>query len=166
MSANLIGFANVDKKFGISNKGRRLFTIPNAVQFFKEETRGKFVLMDHDMFLTLGFPLIERKNIVLRNNAEYHRDSRYLTFMPEDRLKKFFEGIDDDVYVIGGKSVFDKFIPDCSRIILVEYDKTFDADTFFPDIKAPSIGFQKLKKLSTGYYRDASYGIFEYMKPF
>lgn len=164
MSANLIAIATVDSNLGVENDGREVVQFPNAKKFIRTTTRGKYVLMNHPKFLTMGFPLIERKNIVLRD-GDYHRDSEYLTFMPKKRLDDFLGSIDDDVFVLGDAKMFEEYLDKLRKVYLIEYNDKLTATASFPDIKR-SHEWSNINTVSRGYFRDHGYVINEYRRKF
>ena len=54
-------------------------------------------------------------------------------------MEEFYEKakmIDDDIYVIGGASIYEQFIDKADELILTEIDdECLDADVYFPSIK-------------------------------
>ena len=47
-------------------------------------------------------------------------------------IAKKYENTLEDVFIIGGESIYNEFINDADNIYLTEIDKSFKADTFFP----------------------------------
>ena len=48
-----------------------------------------------------------------------------------EEIKKYRS---EDVYIIGGESVYQAFMPYADRIHLTRIDYVYEADTFFPEI--------------------------------
>ncbi|MBO7631909.1 MAG: dihydrofolate reductase, partial [Lachnospiraceae bacterium] len=42
----------------------------------------------------------------------------------------------ENVYVIGGASIYRQFLPYCDTAYVTKIDYLYDADTFFPDLDA------------------------------
>jgi dihydrofolate reductase len=94
---------------------------------FKNTTTGKNVVMGRKTFESIGKPLPNRKNIILSRDkklaipgVETHNDVLQL-------LKKYKE---EDIYVIGGKSIYEVFLPHADKLIISQINDTYNCDTF------------------------------------
>lgn len=125
----------VDKKWGIGNKGKLLVSIPRDKKLFREETTGKVIIMGHNTLLSLpgSQPLAGRKNIVLsRDKSLSIKGATVLNSVDAcmDYLKK--NNIkDSDVFVIGGESVYNDFLPYCDVAHITYIDYEYEADRHF-----------------------------------
>ena len=65
--------AAVDKHWAIGNRGKLLVTIPDDQKLFREETKGKVIVMGRKTLESLpaGQPLAGRKNVVLTRDEAY-----------------------------------------------------------------------------------------------
>ena len=50
-----------------------------------------------------------------------------------EELKKYNS---EDVYVIGGESIYRQLLPYCTKAYVTKIDHAYDADTYFPDLDA------------------------------
>lgn len=125
----------VDKKWGIGNKGKLLVSIPRDKKLFREETTGKVIIMGHNTLLSLpgSQPLAGRENIVLsRDKSLSIKGATVLNSVDAcmDYLKK--NNIkDSDVFVIGGESVYNDFLPYCDIAHITYIDYEYEADRHF-----------------------------------
>ena len=125
----------VDKKWGIGNKGKLLVSIPRDKKLFREETTGKVIIMGHNTLLSLpgSQPLAGRKNIVLsRDKSLSIKGATVLNSVDAciDYLRK--NNIKDgDVFVIGGESVYNDFLPYCDVAHITYIDYEYEADRHF-----------------------------------
>jgi len=125
----------VDKKWGIGNKGKLLVSIPRDKKLFREETTGKVIIMGHSTLLSLPGeqPLVGRENIVLsRDKSLSIKGATVLNSVDAcmDYLKK--NNIkDSDVFVIGGESVYNDFLPYCDVAHITYIDYEYEADRHF-----------------------------------
>ena len=125
----------VDKKWGIGNKGKLLVSIPRDKKLFREETTGKVIIMGHNTLLSLpgSQPLAGRKNIVLsRDSSLSIKGATVLNSVDAciDYLRK--NNINDsDVFVIGGESVYNDFLPYCDIAHITYIDYEYEADRHF-----------------------------------
>ena len=123
--------AAVARNRAIGKDNRLLYWLPNDLKRFKALTSGHTIIMGRKTFDSLPKgTLPNRRNIVL---------SRRKTKIPGcDCYKSLAEALshckqDEDVYVIGGASVYAQAMPLADRLLLTEIDHTpEDADAFFP----------------------------------
>lgn len=125
-----------DKKNGIGFQGKLLVTIPFDQQLFRKETIGKIVVMGRKTLESLpgGRPLEGRINIVLSHNENYVCKGAQILHSIQEVLKELEKYKSEDVYVIGGESIYREFLPYADRIHMTRIDYTYEADTFFPEI--------------------------------
>lgn len=128
--------AAVDKNWGIGKDNSLLISIPEDMKFFRETTSGKVVVMGRKTLESFpgGRPLKNRVNIVLTKNTGYEKDGAVIVHGMEElnaELKKYDT---DDIFVIGGGSIYEALLPMCDTAYITKIDKEFDADTFFPDL--------------------------------
>lgn len=126
---------SVDKKWGIGNKGKLLVSIPRDKKLFREETTGKVIIMGHNTLLSLpgSQPLAGRKNIVLsRDKSLSIKGATVLNSVDAciDYLRKN-NVKDNDVFVIGGESVYNDFLPYCDVAHITYIDYEYEADRHF-----------------------------------
>ena len=131
---NLI--VSVDRNWAIGRGNRLLVRIPSDMKFFRETTAGKVVVMGRKTLESLpnGMPLKNRTNIVLSENPAYRvRDAKTVHSLEEclEELKQYRE---EDIYIIGGESVYRAFLPYCRVAHVTCIDHSFEADTYFPDL--------------------------------
>ena len=125
----------VDKKWGIGNKGKLLVSIPRDKKLFREETTGKVIIMGHNTLLSLpgSQPLAGRKNIVLSRDKSLsikgatvlNSADACMDYLKKNNIK------DSDVFVIGGESVYNDFLPYCDVAHITYIDYEYEADRHF-----------------------------------
>lgn len=119
---------------GIGKDGDLLLKIPEDMKWFRKHTLGKMVVMGRLTYESIGKPLPERMNVVISSDPTYkpHEDV-YVVDNPKNVLSsRQFRG--HDIFIIGGQSIFEYFLPHADRIYLTEISVHMDADTFFPKI--------------------------------
>ena len=126
---------SVDKKWGIGNKGKLLVSIPRDMKLFREETIGKVIIMGHNTLLSLpgAQPLSGRENIVLSKDKNLkikgatvlHSIESCMEYLKEKNIK------DENVFVIGGESVYRDFLPYCNVAHVTYIDYEYEADRHF-----------------------------------
>lgn len=157
--------AAVDKKLGIGKNGGLLVSIPEDMKLFREETVGKVVVMGRKTFESLpqGLPLVERTNIVITTSEDFKHDNVYVCHSVDEVLNKVKEYPTEDVYVIGGASVYEQMLPYCDTIHLTKIDYTYDADTYFPDIFKDGV-WQETARSDEKTYFDICYEFVRYQR--
>ena len=127
----------VDANWGIGYKNELLVRIPSDQKFFRETTTGKVVVMGRKTLDSFpqGKPLKNRTNIVITSNKDLEkRDEEIYVNSVEECLELLKNYNDDDIYIIGGASIYKQFLPYCSKALVTRVDREFAADTYFPDL--------------------------------
>ena len=105
--------------------------LPDDLKRFKALTTGHTIIMGRHTFESLPKgALPNRRNIVLsRTQKEFPGCDTYLSL--EDALKHCSQ--DEDIYIIGGSSVYEQALHLADRLCLTEVDDIpTEADAFFP----------------------------------
>lgn len=124
--------AAVASNMAIGYQNKLLYWLPNDLKRFKALTTGHTIIMGRKTFES--FPkgaLPNRRNVVL---------SRTITELPGADVYPNLEAAlascapDEDIYIIGGDSVYRQAIGMADRLCLTEIDDTpKEADAYFPD---------------------------------
>lgn len=127
----------VSRNWGIGKDNQLLFHIPNDLKQFRALTIGKTVVMGHNTLKSLpgGKPLPERTNIVLSRDPNLVVDGATVCHDMQDVLIELSTVSPDDVFIIGGASVYRMFLPYCRRALITRVDAAPEADSFFPDLQ-------------------------------
>lgn len=126
----------VDNNWAIGNKNQLLISIPNDHKHFREETRGKVVVLGRKTLSTFPQerPLDNRVNIILSRNENYSVKGAVIAHSLEDLLLKLKDYDDRDVYVIGGEMTYKEMLPYCNTVHVTKIDREYQADTYFPNL--------------------------------
>ena len=81
-----------------------------------------------------GQPLKNRTNIVLTENPDYRVKDAVIVHSKEELLKTLEQYDTEDIYIIGGESIYRMMLPYCDTVLVTKIDRAFQADTFFPDL--------------------------------
>lgn len=129
---NLI--AAVDKNWAIGYKNKLLVSIPSDMKFFREKTMGKVVVMGRKTLESFpnGAPLKNRTNIVLTSNKKYCVKDAVVVHTLEELLEELKKYASDDIYVIGGETIYRQLLPYCNTAYLTKINRGFQADSYFP----------------------------------
>ncbi|MBP5427631.1 MAG: dihydrofolate reductase [Clostridiales bacterium] len=126
----------VDKNWGIGFKGNLLERIPSDMKFFKETTVGKVVVMGRATFESLPNkePLKDRVNIVL-SRSDMYREKDIMLCKTKDQALHILDKYDrDDVFIIGGESIYNMFLPYCDEVYVTKIYNEYKADKFFANL--------------------------------
>ena len=121
---NIIAAIGKNNELGKDNK--LVFNVPEDLKYFKEITTNKTVVMGYNTYKSIGKALPNRTNIVL-TKKDIILDDVFICNNYKDILS-----INEDIFIIGGESIYKLFLPYADNLYLTEIDKEVDADTFFP----------------------------------
>ena len=126
-----------DAKWGIGYKDELLVRIPEDLKNFKALTTGHTVVLGRKTLATFpkGAPLKNRTNIIMSRDPEYTVPDAIVAHSL-DELLDIVRDIDDEIFVIGGGTVYDQLLPYCDKAIVTKIDNEYEADTFFHDLDA------------------------------
>ena len=126
--------AAVAKNRAIGYQNKLIYWLPNDLKRFKALTTGHTIIMGRNTFLSLPKgALPNRRNIVLSRSQKVFPGCDVYASL-EEALKHCTP--DEDIYIIGGASVYRQALKIADRLCLTEIDDTpGDADTFFPPYK-------------------------------
>ena len=124
----------VSRNWAIGKDGELLFRLPADLKHFREMTEGGTVIMGRRTLETLPHkaPLSNRENIILTNRNDVEVEGAQVVHSLEEALSAV-QGR-DRVFVIGGGSIYAKFLPYCQRAIVTVVDAEAEADTYFPNL--------------------------------
>ncbi len=127
---------SADLNWGIGCGGNLLQRVPEDMKFFRKTTTGKVVVMGRETFESLPGrqPLKDRVNIVLSKNAVYNDDRLILCRSIKELMNELEKYNSDDVFVIGGETVYTQLLPFCTEVFVTRFEKEFTADRHFPEL--------------------------------
>ena len=126
----------VDKNWGIGKDNQLLVSIPADMKFFRSTTTGKVVVMGRKTLESFpnGLPLKNRTNIVLTQNMDYRVKDAIICHSVDEVLKELKQYDSEDVYVIGGDSIYRQMLPYCDVAHVTKIDHAYEADSWFPNL--------------------------------
>ncbi len=130
----VISILNCDRNFGIGKRNGLLFRLPKDMAFFRSSTSGHVCAMGENTLLSFPGqkPLPNRVNIVLsqdpthnyENVVNVHSFEEFLRVIDEYKAK-------DDVFIIGGASIYRQTLPYVDEVWLNVVDADGEAEVFF-----------------------------------
>ncbi len=126
----------VDNNWAIGCKNSLLVSIPNDHKFFRQETTGKVVVLGRKTLETFpqGMPLKNRTNIILSTNTDFKVKDAIIVHSKEELLEELKQYNTEDVYIIGGESVYRMMLPYCDVAHITKIDHAYEADAYFPNL--------------------------------
>lgn len=126
----------VDENWGIGNRNELLVRIPADMKFFRQETTGKVVVLGRKTLETFpqGLPLKNRTNIILSSNPSYTVKDAVVVHSVEELLAELKKYDEEDIYIIGGESVYRQMLPYCKVAHVTKIDHAYEADAHFPNL--------------------------------
>ena len=148
----------VDKNWAIGKDNKLLVSIPQDMKFFRETTMGKVVVMGRKTLESFpgGQPLKKRTNIVITRDQNYSVKDAIVVHSVEEALEELKNYNSEDVYVIGGDSIYRQMLPYCHVAHVTKINHAYEADTYFPNLD------EKEEWLVTGVSDEQTYFDLEY----
>lgn len=132
---NLI--AAVDKKWAIGHKNKLLISIPEDMKRFRLMTTGKVCIMGKNTLLSMpgGKPLADRVNVVLTKDRSFKVAEAVVVHSVEEALKEVEKYPSEDIFVIGGESIYRQFLSYVDIAYITYIDYAYQADRYFPSLE-------------------------------
>ena len=129
MDINVIAAIGKNNELGKNND--LVWRLKGDMKFFRETTMGHPIVMGRKTFESLPKVLPGRKNIVISSNEILNTEIEKYKSLKEFLLK--YKEFNEDVFIIGGASIYNQFIDLASKLYLTEIDAVDkDADVYFP----------------------------------
>lgn len=128
----------LDKNRVIGLNNAMPWHLPGELQYFKEMTMGKPIIMGRKTFESIGRPLPGRRNIVITRNPQYDAEGIELALSLGEAIK--IAGDVEEIMIIGGQQIFTESLSLADRLYITEINHEFEGDTYFPEYE----GWQKV----------------------
>ncbi len=126
----------VYENWGIGLNGSQPVVVKADRRHFREVTGTGTVILGRKTLEDFpgGKPLKGRRNIILTRDAEFTVEGGEVVHSVDEAVRAV-EGEDpDQVFVIGGESVYRQLMPYCRRAFVTKIYDEPPADAFFPDL--------------------------------
>ena len=126
----------VDNNWAIGCRNSLLVSIPADHKFFRQETTGKVVVLGRKTLETFPQkqPLQNRTNIILSPHPDYQVKGAIVVHSQEELLDRLKAYPDEEIYIIGGESVYRMMLPYCSVAHVTKIDHVYEADAYVPNL--------------------------------
>lgn len=128
----------VDENWGIGKDGGMLDHLPKDLASFKRKTTGHVIVMGRKTLESFpgGKPLPDRLNIVLTQQVEFDAPEGVVQVHSLPEFARTLRELGrDDVYLVGGASVYARLKDVCKGGYVTHIRHAYDgAEVFFPDL--------------------------------
>jgi len=133
MTFSMIVAASENNVIGVNNS--LPWRLSGDLKLLKTITMGHILLMGRKTFESIGRPLPGRVNIVLTSSEKKSEHENLFFCSSVAEAHKLIEVLDqNEVFIFGGSSVYEKFLPLVSKLYLTRVHTTIEGDTFLPEI--------------------------------
>ncbi len=129
---NISMIAAIGKNNELGKDNDLIWHIKEDLQFFKEKTIGKPVVMGIKTLESLPKLLPERKHIVLTRRNLDLGDEITILHSKEELIDYALEH-PEEIMIIGGASIYNQMIDISDTMYLTEIDAEAEADCYFPE---------------------------------
>ena len=152
----------VDNNWGIGFNGDLLEHIPEDLKYFKQLTTGNTVVMGRKTWDSLPKkPLPNRINYIISNRQPAILGDNIIRFQMDDAIT-FLNYAWEDVFIIGGGTIYEKLLPLCDRVYVTKIFKDHDqVDTYFPNLDK-SDEWAPAMQSALHTYTDLTYQVWQY----
>lgn len=129
----LTAIAAMDRNGVIGADGAMPWHVPADLRWFKNQTRGKPVVMGRKTREALDSALPGRRNIVItRQSAPGFDDCEIVHELAEavERIEPERDG--NELMILGGAEIYAAALPWTDRLLITRIEAEYDGDTWFP----------------------------------
>lgn len=136
----------------IGKDGKMPWYCKEDFEWFRENTRGKVVVMGRKTHESIGRALPDRHNLVLTRQRDYQPFSGATRLSTLDDVFRHVGLTNDGQYrggeimVIGGGEIYNLFLPLANKVLLTHFDHSFEGDALFPLLGAAEWEETKLRE--------------------
>ena len=122
------------KNNAIGKDNDLIWYISDDLKRFKRLTTDHTILMGRKTYESLpNGALPNRENVVITRDKSLQLEKCTMLYSIEEAIKKYANS-PEEIFVIGGGSIYEKLLPYAHKIYLTKVHASFDADVFFPNI--------------------------------
>ncbi len=129
---SLIAAMDTHRVIGADNQ--LIWSLPDDLQWFKQQTLAKPIIMGRKTYESMGRPLPKRTNIILTQQQDYQVDGCHVVHDVEAAIQ-CAQQVEDvtEIMIIGGAQIYKLFLPFANRMYLTFIDHSFSGDSYFPE---------------------------------
>lgn len=122
--------AGMDRQRLIGRDNQLPWRLPEDMQWFRQNTLGKTVLMGRKTYESIGKALPQRHNVILTTNKDFEAAGCTILGSIDEALA--YAETCDELMVMGGSQIYQAFLPHAQRLYLTRIDEDFAGDAWFP----------------------------------
>ncbi len=126
----IILIAALDKGRVIGSEGSIPWNIQEDLNYFKEKTTNKAIIMGRKTYESIGRPLPNRLNIVMTRSIEEIKGVKIA--LDKEKALEEAKRFSSEIFIIGGEFIYKEFMELASVMLLTEIDLKTKGDAFFP----------------------------------
>jgi len=116
-----------------------IWHLPKDMKFFKDTTKGHFVIMGRKNFESIPHkyrPLPNRTNVVVTRQKDYLAKGCLVVNSLAEALQEAEKAKDLEPFIIGGGEIYRLALEQqlIDRVYLTRIHKNYQGDTFFPEL--------------------------------
>jgi len=113
--------------------------LPADMQWFRQQTIGKPILMGRKTYESIGRPLPKRLNLILTRQQGLDIDGCTVVHSLEEAKEAAKHDAQDvknadEIMVMGGAEIYQMMLPHAKRLYITRIDAEFEGDTWFPEV--------------------------------
>jgi dihydrofolate reductase len=122
-----------DLNNAIGKNNQLLWHLPADLKFFKTTTMGCPIIMGRKTYESIGRLLPGRKNMIITRSMNFKLEGAEVYNSLDAAIEICKE---EKVFIIGGAEIYRLAMPLLTELYVTKVKHQFDADTYFPEIKA------------------------------
>ncbi len=126
---SLIAAVGSNGELGYNND--LIWHLKEDMKFFRQTTINHPIVMGRKTFESLPHLLPNRKHLVISHQDILNPEVK--TFHSKEEIDAYLDKLNEEVFVIGGSSIYKMFILEALKIYLTEIKDQREADVYFPD---------------------------------
>ncbi|CAA2929329.1 type 3 dihydrofolate reductase [Arsenophonus endosymbiont of Bemisia tabaci] len=128
MNISLIAAMAANQVIGLENN--MPWVLSDDLAWFKRNTLNKPVIMGRITYESIGKPLRQRLNIILSHT--HSSDDNRVVWVNSVHKALAAGGEVEEIMIIGGRKIYELFLPLANRLYLTHIDAKVIGDTYFP----------------------------------
>jgi dihydrofolate reductase len=122
----------MDENRLIGNNNALPWHLPADMQWFRQQTMGKPILMGRKTFESIGKPLPGRENIVLTRQQGLTIEGCHVVNTLSEAKAMLPDA--EEIMVIGGAEIYAQSLPVAEKIYYTQIHHAFEGDAWFPEL--------------------------------
>ncbi len=105
--------------------------MPADLAYFRKLTSGHPIIMGRKTHESIGRILPDRLNIIISRDTDYKAEGAQVVHSLEQAINIAKSTNDEEIFVIGGDSIYKMALPFVNRIYITDVDAAIEGDRFF-----------------------------------